>query len=606
MLIDAVEMHECIAEIEESLDAARALHSTNPPEALARADALFARSEAIGYVKGCARARMVRGMCGIVLGNHAEAFANLEEALEQGRALPDAKLISDCLHPMGILYFQKAEYAESLACYNEALVLRNDLGDRKGQITALNSLGTSHATLGHFAEAATFFRDSLRIAQEMGDHRAEMIIGNNLGLLRCELGDYENGVAQLEQTATLAEQLQESYYQITARTNLCSNTIHLGRYAESEAQGLKALELAKASGSLARQTVVWQALGQLYARTGRVEESVTAFHTALACGQESGYLQDFPRTYFELGLLAEGHADFAQAETYYRKGLELAQQHKTNKHLSTLNKALSELFRQRGDFPQALCFYEAYHAAEQTIQREAAQNHLTVAMARLDLEKATTALERARQDAERERIRNQELTEVNTQLTELNQQNEVLMARLEKQTAHLAQQAIRDPLTGLYNRRYLDSVMEQEMVTAVQNGQALPIAILDLDNFKQINDRFSHQTGDVVLTTAAKILRKCSRPGDILVRYGGEEFLILLPGATPQQALDICEQIRASLANHNWKRVHPELVVTVSIGVCCDPLTDPKAALLHADKHLYRAKCSGKNAVVGGWLGGRS
>ncbi|HET8940418.1 MAG TPA: diguanylate cyclase [Rudaea sp.] len=165
----------------------------------------------------------------------------------------------------------------------------------------------------------------------------------------------------------------------------------------------------------------------------------------------------------------------------------------------------------------------------------------------------------------------------------------------------LRTQSIRDPLTGLFNRRYLEVSVERELARATRRNQPLTVMMLDLDHFKQFNDTHGHDGGDALLVQFAKILKRNTRSEDIACRYGGEEFTILLPEVDAVSARARAEQIRAAtsemVAQHRGKTLAH---VSVSIGMAAFPENARVGADLmrSADSALYRAKRSGRNRVV--------
>jgi diguanylate cyclase (GGDEF)-like protein len=161
-------------------------------------------------------------------------------------------------------------------------------------------------------------------------------------------------------------------------------------------------------------------------------------------------------------------------------------------------------------------------------------------------------------------------------------------------------QAVRDPLTGLYNRRYMQEFLDRETVRACRNKRPVSVLALDLDNFKSFNDNFGHATGDLALKLAGEFLLRSVRSDDVACRYGGEEFTIILPECSLQQALRRAEQIRAGLEKRSFEHQGIALKVTVSIGVAAfDETTDRVDRLLAcADEALYEAKRAGRNRVV--------
>ena len=165
----------------------------------------------------------------------------------------------------------------------------------------------------------------------------------------------------------------------------------------------------------------------------------------------------------------------------------------------------------------------------------------------------------------------------------------------------LQTQSTKDPLTGLYNRRYLQETLEREIRRAIRAAQGLGILMLDLDYFKNFNDTYGHEAGDAVLREAASFLVRSVRAEDFVCRYGGEEFVVVLPTADVRAAEARAERIREKLRElvvmHNGRSLG---LITVSIGVAALPNhgTSEKDLLESADAALYRAKREGRDRVA--------
>lgn len=156
-----------------------------------------------------------------------------------------------------------------------------------------------------------------------------------------------------------------------------------------------------------------------------------------------------------------------------------------------------------------------------------------------------------------------------------------------------------DVLTGLANRRRFDQVLADK----TKEDVALPgfaLAMLDVDHFKSVNDRFSHLTGDEVLRRLGGLLQLHARQHDLSARYGGEEFAIVLADVDRPTASAVCERLREAIETEQWSALHAELQVTVSIGVVHshEAVGEPDALLSMADQRLYVAKRTGRNQVV--------
>jgi two-component system cell cycle response regulator len=158
-----------------------------------------------------------------------------------------------------------------------------------------------------------------------------------------------------------------------------------------------------------------------------------------------------------------------------------------------------------------------------------------------------------------------------------------------------------DRLTGLPNRRYIESRLDQAMAAARRTRRPLVLALADLDYFKQINDRHGHAVGDEVLCHAASSLSRAFRRSDVIARYGGEEFVILFPEAEPAAAAERLEQLRAEVAREPVPVSGTEVPITLSVGLAVFPQDGetPADLLARADQRLYAAKRAGRNRVQG-------
>lgn len=165
----------------------------------------------------------------------------------------------------------------------------------------------------------------------------------------------------------------------------------------------------------------------------------------------------------------------------------------------------------------------------------------------------------------------------------------------------LRNQSIRDPLTGLFNRRYLEETLEREIHRAQRNDQPIGIMMLDIDHYKQFNDIFGHDAGDLLLRALSRLLQSQVRREDVVCRYGGEEFTVILPGASMEITRQRAEAFREAVkALHVEHANQPLGEITISVGVSIFPEHGRTTALLvkRADEALYRAKQGGRDRVV--------
>jgi diguanylate cyclase (GGDEF)-like protein len=193
-----------------------------------------------------------------------------------------------------------------------------------------------------------------------------------------------------------------------------------------------------------------------------------------------------------------------------------------------------------------------------------------------------------------------ELSEVGVVFDEMAQALQEREDALRQAVQALREQSITDPLTGLYNRRYLLELLPRELMRAQRSGGALALIMVDLDHFKRINDGFGHEAGDLVLKRLGGLLKQSVRGSDTACRYGGEEFLLVLPEAAAEGAAGRAEAIRRavkSLALSHLERPLGTITASLGVAVFPDDAADAETLLRAADEALYRAKNSGRDQV---------
>jgi diguanylate cyclase (GGDEF)-like protein len=250
---------------------------------------------------------------------------------------------------------------------------------------------------------------------------------------------------------------------------------------------------------------------------------------------------------------------------------------------SLILTTLAEALRETGLLDEA---YDALARAS-ALERQAFRE---LAELQLSLERATLEAHAARRESDALAAKNRQLAEAHAELARRTDQLEALQEQLREQ-------ADRDWLTGLHNRRYL--ARELERLAHERPGGPLSLAVLDIDHFKTINDRFGHAAGDEVLVRVAGRLCDVLRTSDIVIRSGGEEFLIVMPTTDLRAAIACCERVREAISGEEWESVAPGLTLTTSMGLACTHYPDDIERLIKlADQRLYEAKSLGRDCVV--------
>lgn len=502
----------------------------------------LARGE--GLLKGEGYALRNLGFCDYQAANFAEALAGLSEGLRIAGVLHDLTLERDCLNYLGAIYAGLGELESALEYVERTYGLNQRLGDESGIAASLNNIGIVYKQMGREEDSVRVKLEGIELARRIGDPLREAFTLSNLVTSYIALGRLEEAIATSGQTLELCQKLSLHDLEIGARANLAEALAKRG----DTAGALKLLrwvqEHAPRTGVKEPLIHAWLNMATIYLRQDEGSRALEVLSHALAQTRELG-----------------------------AKDLEL----QVHQHLVSVHKA-------RGDFALALEHYEAYHRLEGAVRTGSTERRLRVLSLSRDLEKT-------RAEAEIHRLRNVELAQAMAALERADLEKSALVQALELQV-------VQDPLTKLYNRRYLEESLAREYRDSRQTGRPLAVAIIDVDDFKRINDQFSHQTGDVVLQKVAELMRQNARQSDIVARYGGEEFVLVLPGSDLGTASAVCERLRASIETHAWSAVHPNLHVTISLGLASDNrLPNHEKLLDAADTKLYEAKQSGKNRI---------
>ncbi|WP_049756623.1 GGDEF domain-containing protein [Chloroherpeton thalassium] len=286
--------------------------------------------------------------------------------------------------------------------------------------------------------------------------------------------------------------------------------------------------------------------------------------------------------------LASKEVDIALAHFQTANNIALAAKH--YEWLFQIAKELSKYYKKQNDPAKSLEYFEAYHKFYLAFDAElSVSKPLEIVL--------DTCHSKEYHISENVQRAYEEIKKYNLLYAELSQQCKLVEEHKER-IKTLERQIREDSLTGLQNRRYLDLQLSLEFERARRYGNNLTLVMADIDHFKQINDRFSHLIGDKVLKEIAKIFRRRCRRIDIIARYGGEEFVLLLPMTDAENAYMVCERIRVAIENYHWSKIHPELSVTISMGISDSlGIENNHDLLAAADKKLYEAKNSGRNRV---------
>lgn len=234
-----------------------------------------------------------------------------------------------------------------------------------------------------------------------------------------------------------------------------------------------------------------------------------------------------------------------------------------------------------------------------TFQTKLEENARQIEQAK-SLEEIAPVLKEVVQATRTMALESQQSSEELQAMRERANQTEAELTRLHQELDRISIQARHDPLTGALNRKGLEEAVEKELSTVRRKETPLCVSLLDIDNFKKLNDTLGHATGDAALTHLSQVARECMRPQDTLARYGGEEFVILMPDTALEQGIAAMTRLQRELTTRFFMSGTEKVLITFSAGVAqLEPGESGNDAIKRADQAMYLAKRSGKNRVVG-------
>jgi diguanylate cyclase (GGDEF)-like protein len=582
-------------QVDKMNDRARAGLVSDLPRALAEASHAAALADSLGYPLGRARALCIVGESHSRLGTDESSEAArtaLLEAIAAFDAVPDRLGEAEARNALAALEVRRGRYPEGIEQFVHALTLAQLTGNRLVESNALNGLAAARYSLGDYRRAASTFLEALKIKRAIGDRATEAGCLNNLGLVYQDLGDHREAAKLHREALEIKRELRDLSGEAAALGNLGMALHHLGLPEEARPLHEEALRIARGVGDRHIEAGCLENLGLVAAALGEGVAALGLYLQALdvqrevgnALGEVSALLAAGPAR-IGLGALEAGMFDLKAA-------LGIAERLQARRYVMQAHHALSKAYEASGDLAPALAHGRQASDAERTLLQEQMERSTAAVMAGFTVERAV-------RDSELERIRNDQLEEANAALRTAYAEKDRLLEQVLSQQGDLARSVRTDPLTGLVNRRALHGDLERRFREARRYGRELALALVDIDHFKAVNDTArSHEIGDEVLRTVATILCAESRNVDLVARWGGEEFAICFPSTTREAAAQACERVREVVELTDWSRIHPEIGVTVSIGLAGSGEADtPEELVFTAEERLEEAKEQGRNQL---------
>ena len=441
-------------------------------------------------------------------GVRGESDAALQQA-SQAMALLDSHepsyVLGSLYLTMGWARYQTGDYVDSLNDLTHAQRIAERIDDQGLMAYVMDRIANVYQSTSRPTLALDLQQRALSIHRELGDQRGEALTLNNMTYTLLDLGMNDEALASAFGALHYAESTERHFLLMGVLDTVAEVYLRRGELDLAAKHSAQGLELANFHHSQPDRGDALQTTVRIAMRQGRYDEALVAAEEALS--------------------IAERH--HRAVEEY------------------TCHELLSQIQEQRGDIASALAHYRRFHELERIRVNEETASRL----ASLEVEHE---VDTARKNAEIHRLRSLAL------------QQEVEQQRIAQ--AALEAQASLDPLTGLFNRRHI-SVLSDDLARDLTQGHEASVILFDLDRFKQINDTYGHFAGDRALVSIARLLRENGRDADTPVRYGGDEFLVLLGSTGAEKSAAIAERLRTAIATQPIDHRGVSIALTVSVGV---------------------------------------
>lgn len=535
---------------------------------------------------------------------HQEFAETVNRAKQQITAVTPAEIQASFGVYAGIVAQRAGQYQQSIASFEQALVIAKQANLPRIYITGKQELAYTRSLTELYESSLKGIQEAYVDAFALDDQFLIATINETYGAIYGYMEDYQKSIDYYQKALDTYEQMGYPAHVAEATYGLAATY----RY-------WKKFDLAIANFELYQQRIHYTpnqdisffaayGLGMSLAEQGDCKRALKTIEHALTLHGQLDYNAELYKRqascFIKLKLLNKAQLAIQKAHNIFNSMPELAG---TNWVLE-LDKIEAELAHAQGDDAKAYQLLKLYHQASSNLQKSMSAERLTKARTQLELERRDVEIALLKQRSQVQSLKIEQQQQQHKYQLWLLGIGAILISCIlifsmiqRKNMQKIVALSIRDPLSKLYNRRYVFEQLEQRIQQGTQ-ATDLSILLIDIDDFKEINDQYGHLIGDKVIRVIAELGIETLRAEDIFSRIGGDEFLCVLPRLDQHQALMIAKRLIAKIANHKFmSEQHQPIDVSLSIGVAMLQLDMRNATQLFnaADKALYQAKRLGKN-----------
>jgi len=481
------------------------------------------------------------------------AFSWADRGIELARKTKDTAGLMKCLTAKAIAYSHRGDYNEALDIYMGVLQVAKSENQSDYRAKTLNNIGIVYMRTGYYAKAVESFQEAYGINEKAGDKLLLSANLANIGDVHLAQNDFDQAAVYYRRSLGIRKELGDSLGIAHALCGLA------GAY-RGKNQSDKAIEMYKEAlvyynkeGIIGGKATILNNIGTIRKEQDDYESAYQVYLECLKIFENLNEKPGIASTHVNLASLDVKTGDYDRAIAHAEKGLELAQSMDLRRFMKSAYHVLSLAYEAKGETDKAFGYFKEFKLVSDVV---------------LNLDKSRQI----------ERI-----------------EAKFILEKKEREAEIYRRASITDSMTNLFNRKGIMEVIN----TIIAAKEKFSIIIGDIDFFKKFNDTFGHECGDFVLCKTADIMRESVGDDGHVARWGGEEFLILLPGESSDHALDIAEKIRARIESEEHRYGSANLSITMSFGISrfFDGM-DIDECIRFADAALYSAKENGRNRVM--------
>ncbi|MFW6119694.1 MAG: diguanylate cyclase [Petrotogales bacterium] len=494
----------------------------------------------------------------------------------------------DALNNLIQLYIDTSEYEKASENCDTLMEMCEKSEDWITYARALNKKGLSEWQLGNVDIALNCLIEALSIFREEDDLEIDPSLMSNIGIMYAELGNNEKAEEYLKQAIRLAQKISSKESLASGLNNMGIIYARMDKIDESIEYFKKAHEIKKQLGNKRMIITSLHNIADLYSGKHEFSKAEELLEEAEEIAKQIDNPEAMAFSKREWGKYFMFKGDYDKAIEMLKQGLEKAEEKSLNSMAGDIALFISESYEKLGNYRSALEYHKHHDALKEKIYKESLKENVAIIEDKYERKGKI-------KEAEFYKEKHFELMKVNEKINKQNEMLERAEKRLKRANKLLKEKSIKDSLTGLFNHKYMNEKLKDELKRARRYNEPLSIALFDLDDFKKINDNYGHQVGDKVLRIISKTILISIREVDMAFRYGGEEFLLLFPNTILSCAVKVCERIKKEIASANY---NIDCIITLSGGVVQWSGENINELVKNVDSLLYKAKYEGKDRFV--------